>query len=317
VGNAAGAGGSIPDCEGEVTSDVFDPNRVYLIGTLSESSCGRTAIAAIECPNSAAVGFTCDFRGNTSYPHSAQIRPGDGRLLYSQVPGELREFYCDLCPFRDRNGDRYPENVADNDPILLRLGSPSVTEPEFLVSPSGRFFHRREDGSWLVDTGGIAYDVEGSTLVHIGFDSVALAGPYGARRNDRVDSLVHLFGGGSVQVIGLPDRDISSIRAAPPDRFVLTVRADNGLQGEWELWEIDASATATLRGQYPPFPNGLQDWSLQELTPNGVLFGMANDLGTFDDVIVRREIGGVSEIVYTEADNPIVKIHGSSFLSGP
>jgi hypothetical protein len=55
----------------------------------------------------------------------------------------------------------------------------------------------------------------------------------------------------------------------------------------------------------------------QQLLPNGVLFEMGDDRATVDDVIVRREIGGATEVVYTEADLPNVKIHISAFVSGP
>ena len=316
AGVGGSAGGSIPSCEGEVTSDVFDPNRVYLVGTLSEGSCDHTAIAAIECPNSAAVGFECSFDGNTFYPNSAQIRPGDGRLLYAHYRGELREFHCDFCPFRDRNGNNYPRNVADNDPVLVHATSPTSSQPEFFVSPSGALFHRRNDGAWVDETDRIVFDEAESTLLHVGFGAIALAGP--DRRFDRlVDRLADLDGGGSTAVVGLPAREVRSMRAAPPDRFVLLVRGDGGLDADWELWEIDASATATLRGEYPPFPSGLTQSVEQQLLPNGVLFEMGYDRKTVDDVIVRREIGGASEVVYTEADLPNVKIHISAFLSGP
>jgi hypothetical protein len=316
AGTAGSAGGSIPTCEGEVTSDIFDPNRVYLAGTLSEGSCNQSAIAAIECPNSAAVGFECIFDGNSFYPTSAQIRPSDGRLLYTHFRAELREFHCDLCPYRDSNGNEYPRNVLDNDPVLVRASSPASSETEFLVSPSGALFYRRNDGAWVDETDRVVFDEAESTLLHVGFGAIALAGP--DRRFDRlVDRLVDLDGGGSTAVLGLPDREVRSMRAAPPDRFVLLVRGDGELDADWELWDIDASATATLRGEYPPFPSGLTQSVGQQLLPNGVLFEMGDDRATVDDVIVRREIGGATEVVYTEADLPNVKIHISAFVSGP
>jgi hypothetical protein len=44
---------------------------------------------------------------------------------------------------------------------------------------------------------------------------------------------------------------------------------------------------------------------------------MANGPRIVHDAIVRREIGGVSEVVYTEANDPHVKIHISGLLTGP
>jgi hypothetical protein len=39
--------------------------------------------------------------------------------------------------------------------------------------------------------------------------------------------------------------------------------------------------------------------------------------GQFVDVIVRQEVGGTSDVVYSEATNPVVKIHVSTLITGP
>ncbi|WP_437626529.1 hypothetical protein [Sorangium sp. So ce1151] len=35
------------------------------------------------------------------------------------------------------------------------------------------------------------------------------------------------------------------------------------------------------------------------------------------DLVVRREIGGASEVVHTEESEPLVRNHGSRLVTGP
>lgn len=59
-----------------LSSDIFDPNEVYLAGTLQEGSCGYGAITRWVNPQSPVTGFECYFD-----PASAWIA-NDGRLVY-------------------------------------------------------------------------------------------------------------------------------------------------------------------------------------------------------------------------------------------
>jgi hypothetical protein len=68
-----------------------------------------------------------------------------------------------------------------------------------------------------------------------------------------------------------------------------------------ELWEVGADGEAVMRGAYPALPSGVPSAPLTsaKLEPCGALVQIVNS----QDVIVRREIGGASAIVYSEENN--------------
>ncbi|WP_233561876.1 hypothetical protein [Sorangium cellulosum] len=49
----------------------------------------------------------------------------------------------------------------------------------------------------------------------------------------------------------------------------------------------------------------------------GALLQLGQGPMVLQDVIVRREIGGSSVVVYDEADGPLVQIHISGLVTGP
>jgi hypothetical protein len=86
-----------------------------------------------------------------------------------------------------------------------------------------------------------------------------------------------------------------------------------------ELWDVAADGTATKLGLYPPMPpNTSPGQGLStKLAPDDSLFQTGSMTGSgFVDIIMRRKITGESTIVYTEADNPNVKIHISYLVTG-
>lgn len=72
----AGTPDSAPPPPPDLSLQVFDPEQVYLVGTLSEGACYRDAIAPILDPDRASIGFDCDW-----FSATAMIRPSDGRVL--------------------------------------------------------------------------------------------------------------------------------------------------------------------------------------------------------------------------------------------
>jgi hypothetical protein len=99
-------------------------------------------------------------------------------------------------------------------------------------------------------------------------------------------------------------------------RFVVSVSGTAlPSYGEEHLWEIDSTGATTELGTYPAWPESLQpaDYAL---SADGALYEMAFGSDGFD-VIVRRTIEGTSDIVYTEANHPFVKVHISSLFTGP
>lgn len=304
-----------PGAAVEVVGDVFDPAQVYLVGTLAEEvRCGRDAVAHWSSPDSAVVGFDCLFD-----ERSARIRPTDGRLLYSNVfEDALREFHCDGCL---HTGGPYPLLPLANDPVLptppcvpASLGSLGG----FLVSPTGTVLHACRSGgvpdttTWYDRSGAVVYTDADNPLRHLGYGDLALA--------ER--SVVHLATSVSRPLVGLPEnRTIHTVRAKPPDRFLLVLEAEHPTDdgSSQELWEVDGGGKATRLGAFPPLPTEATQVSAHtsKLDGCGALFQFGGGVGGFEDVIVRREISGSSEVVYTEAADPTVKIRVSSLLTGP
>lgn len=88
------------------------------------------------------------------------------------------------------------------------------------------------------------------------------------------------------------------------------------------LWLIRADSAAELTGLYPPPPAGTilrtQVRGSTVLSADGELFSIATESANPGrDLIVRRTIDGTSEIVYDEDDDPLVKLHASSLVTGP
>ena len=95
------------------------------------------------------------------------------------------------------------------------------------------------------------------------------------------------------------------MRARAPDGFLLVLEAawpaDDG--GSQELWEVDGAGNATRLGVFPPLPMEAVEVSAytSKLDGCGALLQFGAGIGIVEDVIVRRQIGGASEVVYTEA----------------
>jgi hypothetical protein len=156
-------------------------------------------------------------------------------------------------------------------------------------------------------------------LAHVGYGNLALARallPISRLEDPRI---VDLADQSTLPVHGLPDRHVAAIRALEPSGFLVSIQAAEGPApgGIWELWEISAAGDATRRGEYPPFPAEVMPQADAKLDPTGVLFQFAKGPNDVDDVIVRREVGGTTAVVYSEEDKPFVQIHSSGFISGP
>jgi len=282
----------------------FYPTEVYLFGTLSEGACYMDAIAHWSAPDEPLVGFDCYADGQT-----AVIRPSDGRLLYTNTFEYLiREFHCDGCPDWHA-GDGYPGQVLDNDTALpsAPCGGGNYVQ-QFLVAPNGDVLHRCAlEETWHDRNGNLAYD--GSEhLLHLGADHGALT----------ATSVVNLASKTSLPLQGLVDAGpgFLAVRALSPSGFWVVLSGESA--DEAELWHIASSGAATLVGLYPPLPPFHQaSASSSRLDGQGRLFQFGTDDVASRDLILRRTIGGQSEVVYSEASDPAVKIHISALFTGP
>lgn len=299
-GAVSGGGGGGP---GNI-SDVFDPAEVYLLGTVQPGSSGRDAMAHWSDPNTAAVGFIGAYDR-----FSARLQDG-GKLLYV-LTGSVREFVCDACPYVGTylNGSDGNDLVLPTAPCV-----PNDWIEDIKVGPGGSWVHSCSgdwNKHWYDANGVMVYGDEQDMLVHLGYSNLALT-------QTRV---VNLVNASSVPIVGLPNAVVLAVRALAPDSFRVALAAGQG-DGAAELWQIDATGTATLIGSYPPVPAG---YTVQPFFPHqhhaleatGALLQFGEGPMVFQDVIVRREIGGSSVVVYDEANGPLVQIHISALVTGP
>lgn len=303
TGGTGGTGTTTSTGFGVGPGDVLDPSQIYILGTVQEGACYMDVLATVSDPNGATAGFGCYLDNKT-----ATIRPTDGRMIYTNVAEDLvREFHCDACTY-DGN---YPGSPLANDTILPAqpCGQDGFYSLKFLVGPDGTVLHTCKDNAlvWYDEGGAVAYDDAGDALLHLGYGGTALT----------MNRIVDLATQASVDVIGMPYAPIEAIRAVSPGGFLVVVSENQGQ----ELWKIDATGAATLAGAYPAPPAGYNPYTdyqdASRLDPSGALFQTAYKSGEFLDVILRRAIDGTSEIVYTEATMPLVRLHDSGLLTGP
>lgn len=286
----------------QVVNDVFDPGEVYLAGTLSEGACYMDAIAHWSDPNVSATGFDCYFDNR-----AAMVRPSDGRLLYTNTfEDKLRSFTCDNCPF---DGGSYPTMVLANDPILP-TPCPTATDElgTFTVSPQGQVLHTcNTTGSrWRNQAGTEVFDATGDQLWSYGYNDLVLT-------RSRVVKLGTMM---MSTISGLPSRSWLTTRALMDGFWIALPGAS--MTNPPELWKVDENGVATKVGDYPALPANVTARFSSKLDRDGALFEMASDTSvSFRDVIVRRKVAGTSDVVYTEASNPRVKIHISDLVTGP
>jgi hypothetical protein len=169
--------------------------------------------------------------------------------------------------------------------------------------------------TWHDSSGNVVYQDPSDTLVHLGFGGLALT----------ETAVVNLSTQSVVPIVGLPEYPVLARRAVAPDAFWLLVDPspgwiDNTAYVDWpsELWRVDASGVAVLEGVYPPLPTKLwKPWSIQLDACGALLEIRSGPEETVVDKIVRRELNGASEIVYTESTKPAVQLHISYLVTGP
>jgi len=280
----------------------LNPVDIHIAGTLSEAACYRDALALVSAPNEASVGFDCYFD-----ERGAKIRPTDGRLLYTNTFEDvLREYHCDECVYRGS----YPANVLGNDTVVP-TPCPKSTDRliQFEISADGEVFHRCS-GSAAVwrDNQGVGFNTGTANVIAFG------AGGWTFTESRLINNRTNT----SLPITGLRSffaAEVVAVRWRPPDAWML-VLANN--PSPPELWLVNITGAAQLVGTYPPPPPQTTAGFGSELDGTGRLFQIGSDTtANFTDIIVRREVGGVSTVVYTEASNPLVKLHISDLVTGP
>jgi len=282
---------------GALTTDVLVPSEVYLVGAF-QGECISQLVAHWSDANSAVSGFACDM-----FDRTPSIRPTDGRLLYTSVThAQLREFHCDVCPIASLA--EYPASPTDNDTILpttCEAGGPGALA--VLIAPDGSYRHQCFGSTWYDEDGDPIYEGEYGGLRHLGEGGLALTTTH----------VIELGGASASPIVGLRVGNPLTIRSDPAGGFFLVMRTRGGP----ELWHVGSDGVATARGTYPAPPKGFDtNQNESALDGCGNLFQLGRASETFEHVVLRRVLGGATEVVYNEADDPLLEVP-TVLLTGP
>jgi len=299
----------VPPFDGET----FDPDQVWLLGTVSEGLCGREIIADPRRPDRGAVGFDCSASGHVVHP--------DGRVVYSasydQPPAV---FNCDGDCIITQGAD-YPAGPnQDNDPLLAVPCKPEVDPVQrWTIGPDDAAFQCTREvgtGTWLGERGEVAFELpETARSLRLGTDGAVLYTTDG-----RTYSVLDRDDDSHVSVSGLPEDTPIAIRSRPGGAFWMALPVRDDSDTEVALWEVAADGSATKVGDYPPSPEGCWAPTLRrgQLDAKGALWQQGRGTReTFEDVIIRRTTEGESVLIYSEYDEPFVRLHISDLITGP
>lgn len=257
------------------------PQALYLVGSLKEGSCNYGALTAVSTPEDYLVGVPC--------MASAFAVRDDTLLFLADGPD-----YKDIWEFNpDPKGaslSSYPANVLYNDGELKITCGAGLEPVTFLVSPSGHLIYYCYTTGWHEEDGKPVYNGD-EMLLALGDDDVALT----------ANGIMNLK---DVATVAVPDINNGLPVRAHGSTFHVVVQGADAL----ELWSVDAGGTRTKLGDYAPPPPDLNrpSTTLQFLANDDSLVQSAGDpKDTTIDVLYRRTIDGVSEVIYTEADEPV------------
>jgi hypothetical protein len=277
---------------------VLNPNDVYILGTLIEGQAQFDALAHWSDPNRALVGFPGGLE-----EESVVIHPIDGTLFYMESFGDNYRFQSGRCLLRGDSLPGYPEPGANADPIVPFPCEPRTYGRTLLINPQGAIAVDCVD-SWR--------DLEGRVLYAGQLQVLSYGSPGRLLTREGVFSIdeqaLHPF-------VGLPDISERYPRAwrAVSERFWFVLPAEDS-EFDRELWAIDASGVATLVGRYAP--SDMVPGYGNAIAADGTLFETVFAAGVINDYIQRRTFTS-SELVYDEAGDPLVKLHGSRLVTAP
>jgi len=308
AGGAAGANtieGNAGETSTGSTPGVYDPEAIYLFGTLLPTTCLGNAVALLSQPNFYTVGFGC-------YVNNTSVQIWNNQLVYHEQSSVIRIFVPDDSGSTPPAAFKYPEDPAKNDTIVDTAPCPSGDKlaPGFLSSPDGRLIYACADGVVWYEAGKKVYDggqPGGQAILALGFDGLALV-----TDNLHGFGVMNLSDGVVLRATGFDN--VGTVRAHKDGfHFVVAGRAGSD-HPDPALWKIDTSGYAEQITTYPNAPPTLGDRTAK-LMSNDDLYALRGD---FADDIVRFTPQGTSELVYTESTHPNVQMQLiSSMFTGP
>lgn len=308
-GELSGAPAPISD-EQRSDYEIFDPGAVYLFGTVIEGSCGNDAIASPLSPDVGSIGFECN--ANVAVDN-AKIRPTDGRVLYLVgTENVLREFHCDGACGAGPKGYKGLDTLF-NDPVLTAPGCPDDKVDKFDFSSDGARYHVcKSERAWRNEAGEVVFENgDGNTVLGFHSSGVVLSSSFSDLYlhdlNDVAQAPVHVP----------PPQNRAFLAARPTSSGFWIVYGSSKLTDPLELWQLAFDGTLMQVDGYGVPPEGITVNLAGILDAEGQLWQEAKGVDGIDDVILRRTPGAeAAEVVYDEANDPLVKMEISSLFSG-
>lgn len=291
------------------TTAPLDPSCVYLLGTLTPGTVGRTIVIQTAFPDDYRVGF-----GELAY--NAHVRH-DGRLLFidEPIPNVDPLAYLQVPDVPAHPGD-YPSAPLANDDVL---STPACVDPNTTVN---RLYQLPGTDAYAYQCGhdyGMFHRSDSQTSIDIGNDQ-----PHGFSAGGV--ALVSHYGGDGVRlfdgVTSMPVIGVTKIVAARwvGDGF-LAASFSNGDSGSFAatLAKVSLAGQVTSFGDYQ-FDAPTQNLALFEscvLEAGGALWCIgakaAGDVGS-DNTVVRLTTTAPPTLEYDEAVHT-VKIHGGQLIT--
>jgi len=287
----------------------LDPSCVYLLGTLTPGTVGRTLVIQTAFPDDYRVGF-----GELAY--DAHLRH-DGRLLFIDEPDANSDAraYLQVPDVVAHPGD-YPSAPLANDDVL---STPTCVGPDAAVN---RLFQLPGTDAYAYQCGhdyGTFHRSDTQTTIDTGEDRVHGFSTGGV-------ALVSHYNGDGVRLLdGATSTPVAGVTNIVATRWIgdsfLAASLTNKEPGSFAatLEKLSLGGQVTPLGNYQ-FDAATQDLIIFEscvLELGGALWCIGTkatgDVGS-DDVVVRLTTGAPPTLEYDEALHP-VKIHGDQLIT--
>jgi hypothetical protein len=160
---------------------------------------------------------------------------------------------------------------------------------------------------WSDTDGKHLYPENGDPLLYLGYGDLALT-------KTRVIDLAT----GTGPIIDRPAGIIHAIRAVPPDKFWIALRLN--AEPSEALLEVSRDGLVKQLGTFPNPPSGIVVAGRGRLDKHGALYQLTTRRSdtTVEDIVMRRDIDGTFDVVYSEGANPLVRVGSASpLITGP
>lgn len=300
------------------STDTFDRNAVYLLGSVPGASCSPSAVAALSSPDVQSVGFGCD-----ADARSAAIRPSDGRLVYIDGDGRLLVFRKDAYSYDAGTAACvYPADPGSNDQVIATTACNSLGAPsEFLFAPDEDDYWytcTNASGLWFDETHQRANEVGTRPPLLRGYSNSMLAGPSTGELSSPRELVLIVNGNETAIGTGLSEEGRVLAMRAIDDGFLIALQSDG--EGAVERLLVGLDGSVASEGEYPALPANVTFDAAgagNALDSSGALYMSVVDRrqGQAYAGVAKLELGGAATVVYTESDAPVVTTEGAALIT--